>query len=250
MRCHGLVRLVLQLSDEQRRFPLQMATVLSQQFAGHGLQFFKVNKTVTHVAAARPHFLDMEAEPVSEGIKRIVHFINAVPKCTRRQLAEGLAPGPAQPPKPEGGQASSEAAEPTAEQTAVIADLHWLIHQGHVMEFANGALETAKRPSPKPPKAAPPTEARNEPSGEPVVNPPEPSPGPPASSVDSSPEVDLASEAISTPSEQASETQPQIDAAAPEEELAQRTEMEVSASGELEAEKPKEETPPPSPSGA
>ena len=29
-----------------------------------GLQFFKVNKTVTHVSVARPHYLDMEATPV------------------------------------------------------------------------------------------------------------------------------------------------------------------------------------------
>jgi hypothetical protein len=28
--------------------------------------------------------------------------------------------------------------------------LHWLIHQGHVIEFANGVLETAKKPLPKP----------------------------------------------------------------------------------------------------
>src|ERR1035438_6168668 len=43
----------------------------TQQFSGHGLQFFKVNKTVTHVCVARPHFLDMTATPVSEGVKRI-----------------------------------------------------------------------------------------------------------------------------------------------------------------------------------
>jgi hypothetical protein len=35
---------------------------------------------------------------------------------------------------------------------AVMTDLHWLIHQGHVIEFANGILETAKKPLPKPPK--------------------------------------------------------------------------------------------------
>jgi hypothetical protein len=34
----------------------------------------------------------------------------------------------------------------------VIADLHWLIHQGHVIEFADGRMDTAKKPVPKPPK--------------------------------------------------------------------------------------------------
>jgi len=160
LRSPGLTWLVRQSWEDQKRFPLQLATTLSQQFASHGLQFFKVNKTVTHVSVARPHYLDLETTPVSEGVKRIVDFINAHTKTTRRKLMEALAPAPA--PKtvidisPTGVEAAPlqapAAAEPSAEQTAVISDLHWLIHQGHVIEFADGRLETAKKPVPKPPK--------------------------------------------------------------------------------------------------
>jgi hypothetical protein len=160
--------------DEQQRFPLKVVTALSQQLAGHGLQFFKVNKSITHVAVARPHYLDLEATPVSQGIKRIVDYINAHSGCTRRQLIEALAPSapravaPATPVPAEGAvvseptsgpmapvpvQSSSapppapgDLQEPTPEQTVVISDLHWLIHQGHVIEFANGRIETAKKP--------------------------------------------------------------------------------------------------------
>jgi hypothetical protein len=160
LRCQELVRLVRSVWEDQRRFPLQIATVLSQQFAGHGLQFFKVNKTLTHVCVARPHFLDMAATPVSEGVKKIVDYINANPKRTRRHLVEALAPSPAPPAvEPAAGQPAAatpaESAQPTPEQTVVIADLHWLIHQGHVIEFANGILETAKRPLPKPSRPEP-----------------------------------------------------------------------------------------------
>ena len=167
LRSQDLTRFVRNVWEDQRRFPLQIATVLSQQFAAHGLQFFKVNKTITHVSVARPHYLDLAATPVSEGVKRIVEFINATPKCNRRQLVEALAPSPAPAPIPvvpageQTAEASAPAApqpdvsQPTAEQTAVIADLHWLIHQGHVIEFANGILETAKKPLPKPPKPEP-----------------------------------------------------------------------------------------------
>ena len=157
LRSSELQRLVRSAWEDQRRFPLQIATVLSQQFAGHGLQFFKVNKTITHVSVARPHYLDLEATPVSEGVKLIVEYINANPKSTRRKLMEALAPSPPIPvrqavageslPTP-----ATEPAEPTPEQTAVVADLHWLIHQGHVIEFANGTLEMAKKPLPRPPK--------------------------------------------------------------------------------------------------
>jgi len=193
----GLQTLARLAMEDQKRFPLKVATVLSQQFAGHGLQFFKVNRTVTHVCVARPHFLDLQNTVVSDGVRRIVDFINAHPGSTRRKLIQALAPtppAPTAPPAPPAApaeaphaapteaQATAEATgapasaasaapdastaaatsaaptppavpagpQPTPEQTAVIADLHWLIHQGHVVEYTDGRLETAKAPKPKP----------------------------------------------------------------------------------------------------
>jgi hypothetical protein len=145
----ALQRLLRAAGEEQRRFPLKLATILSQKFAGHGLQFFKVNRTVTHVSVARPHYLDLDATPVSEGVRKIVQFVEATPKCTRRRLLETLAPAPA---SAESGAASPAEIQATTDQTALAADLHWLIHQGHVIEFANGVLETAKKPAPRPPR--------------------------------------------------------------------------------------------------
>jgi hypothetical protein len=161
----GLGRVVNHLLAEQRRFPMQIATSLSQSFAKQGLQFFKVNKTVTHVAVARPHYLDLETTPVSAGVKRIVDFVNANAKCNRRKLIDALAPSPAAAPAPAAAEgetpvtAPAQVAETTPEQTALVADLHWLIHQGHVIEFANGLMETAKKPAPKPSKPEPKTAA-------------------------------------------------------------------------------------------
>lgn len=175
LRDRNLSRLVRENWEHQQRFPIQIATALSQQFASRGLQFFKVNRTVTHVAVARPHFLDLEASPVSEGVRIIVEFINAHSKCTHKQLLNALAPAPTVlvvPPPPVVADAAAAAegtpapaptpapAEPSPELAVVMTNLHWLIHQGHVIEFANGVLETAKRPLPKPekPKAKAPAE--------------------------------------------------------------------------------------------
>jgi hypothetical protein len=148
--------------DDQMRFPIKVVNILSGQFARQGLQFFKVNKSVTHVAVARPHYLDMEATPVSEGIRKIVDFINTHPRTTRKKLLEALAPSakaepaPAAAPQPAEGQPEGQ---PTGAQggtspeaAEVVSNLHWLVHQGHVIEFANGILETAKKPAPRPPK--------------------------------------------------------------------------------------------------
>lgn len=143
--------------EDQVRFPLKLVNTLCTQFSRLGLQFFKVNKTITHVSVARPAFLDMEATPVSGSIRRLIEFINATPKCTRRKAIEALAPAPVVvPAEPAPAPAAGEAAAapslpvPTPEQSALNADLHWLIHQGHVIEFANGIIETAKQPQVRP----------------------------------------------------------------------------------------------------
>jgi hypothetical protein len=163
----GLQRLIRAEWENQKHFPLPIATKLSQQFTAHGLQFFKVNKTVTHVSVARPLYLDIETNPVSDTIKRIVNYINTTPKCTRKKLVEALAPTPkvvAAPvvaPVVEGEAPAAAAApaekpaapsepDPTPEQTAILVDLHWLIHAGAVLEFADGRMETAKKPAAKP----------------------------------------------------------------------------------------------------
>lgn len=167
----ALMRLVRSTLDNQRRFPLQVATHLSQQFASRGLQFFKVNKTVTHVSVARPHYLDLETNVLTPGVRKIVEYINSHVGCTRRQLVDAMVPGGLPPEKPAASVAAPVAAAPaegtapaeaapaekaplSPELQAFASDLHWLIHQGHVIEFATGVMETAKKPAPRPAKPA------------------------------------------------------------------------------------------------
>ena len=57
---------------------------------------------------------------------------------------EAPAPAPeASAPAPNAEPAQPAEPELTGKQKAVIGDLHWLIHQGHVIEFASGVLRTA-----------------------------------------------------------------------------------------------------------
>jgi hypothetical protein len=173
---------VLRVSlERERRFPIRTMTALSGAFAHAGLQFFKRDKTAVHVAVARPHYLDLENTLVQPGIKRIIEFVNTTQGPTRKKLLAALAPAPveaiapapvaetAATVEPKDGPAPETAAAPVAEapaapaaeaapavpqttaaQQAVLSDLHWLVHQGHVIEFASGLLETAKKPQPKP----------------------------------------------------------------------------------------------------
>jgi hypothetical protein len=177
----ALTRVLRVSLERERRFPIRTMTALSGAFAHAGLQFFKRDKTAVHVAVARPHYLDLENILVQPGIKRIIEFINSTPGATRKKLLAALAPSPvveaAAPevaaaavvePTPESPAApAAEVAaappavvQPTGEQQALLSDLHWLVHQGHVIEFASGLLETAKKPQPKPEVVAEPAKPR------------------------------------------------------------------------------------------
>ena len=240
LRSRELQQLVRNDWERQCYFPLQLATKLSHEFAAHGLQFFKVNKTVTHVGVARPLFLDLETTPVSDGIKRIVNFINTNPKCTRKKLIEALAPtpkpaasapvapAPAAPAAEDRGgstptpnePAALPVADPTPEQTLVLVDLHWLIHSGAVLEFADGRMDTAKKPLPRPVKPE-----KKKAEGKPVAE------GEAAVATETVPPTEDAVESaaeISAPAETVAE--PAVETSAPAESAAPPT--EASASGE------------------
>jgi hypothetical protein len=232
---------------------------LSHDFASLGLQFFKVNKTVTHVGVARPLFLDLETTPVSDGIKRIVNFINNTPKCTRKRLIEALAPTPSvikiKPEAPAAPAAEAPGAstptpnepaalpvaEPTPEQTLVLVDLHWLIHSGAVLEFADGKMETAKKPLPRPPQPEK-KPAKVKPAAE----------GEAAPATETVPQTEVVAEPaaeVSAPAETVAEIQVPTEAAVPATEVPTSGET-ISSAVELapapEAAPPSEEVPSPS----
>lgn len=211
MPCRPLQRLVRQKWEEQQRFPLELATLLSQQLASQGLHFFKVNK-ITHVSVARPSYLDLETTVISETAKNLLLFIQTHPKCTRRQIFEAIAPGAlAAIQAPAEGAPASEL---TPEAINIIDNLHWLTRQGHVIEFANGTLEAARKPAPKPPKPEP------APAAEPPVaveaaeatasaNAPAEIESAPAAPENSASKEDAAAEAA-TPSEQPAQPTPEV----------------------------------------
>ena len=166
-RMQNLVRYAI---DDQRRFPLKVVNMLSQEFSSHGLQFFKRKKSVTHVSVSRPHHLNLEQTPVSDSIRNIVTFVSENKDCTRRMILDKFAP---EPEKPETAEAPAEGDEPKAppplspERTAILSDLHWLVHQGHVVEYANGQMEIAPKPQPpqqKKKKPRPPKTPKTEPT--------------------------------------------------------------------------------------
>ena len=146
---------------EQQKFPLESATVLSRMFSRQGLHVFSFarngsDRAFLYISVARPRCLN-EGENLSKEIQRIMDFVRANPDCTRKKLIESLRPQTGAPAEePSSAAAKETEAAPaipvvnqrTSEEKAIIADLHWLIHEGHVIEFSDGKIEVAKKPPP------------------------------------------------------------------------------------------------------
>jgi hypothetical protein len=140
--------------SELDRFPLPLAHILGQQLAGRGLQIFKAHENITFVGVARPKYLDRTTSPVSEALGAMLDYIEGHSKTPRAEQWKALV---ALRPAPE---ADAE----DHREMAVAADLSWLLHEGHVIDFARGNLEAARKPKPPtPPKAGKKTKGAQEP---------------------------------------------------------------------------------------
>ena len=176
---HGstpLIReLLLRQLQELDRFPLPLAHGVGRELASRGLQIFKAQKKIVHVSVARPKYLDRETTPIGEGFRVILDYLEAHPKQQRdKQWAallalradpapevpvitepsvEGAIPPDATPDKDDSPAPADESLK--RREQALGADLLWLLHQGHVIDFAMGNLQAALKPTPKPdPKPA------------------------------------------------------------------------------------------------
>jgi len=209
---HLLRELLLQNLREMDRFPLPLAQAIGKELTGRGLQIFKSHKKIIHVSMARPRYLDRETTPIGESFRAILEYLEAHPNqrrdkqwtallALRTETAESAtdttAPLVAAPvteaptateettppaaasetPAPEASLTSDDETMKKREQ-ALGTDLLWLLHQGHVLDFAMGNLQAATRPAPKqaPKPSKKEAAATAESTGEEVVAPEEESP--------------------------------------------------------------------------
>ncbi len=123
----------------ERKFPLRTAQTLSDRLRPEGFHFFKHRKGITYVSSVRPKRFE-SLDGLSDQVQKIITFLRAHPDSVRKQLAENLQP---------------------TDEERLLADLHWLIQEGYVVEFADGRLWALENRPPTPP--APPAPPATEP---------------------------------------------------------------------------------------
>jgi hypothetical protein len=197
--------------EDLNRFPLPLAHGLGQQLVGRGLQIFKNRDNITFVGVARPRYLDRQATPVSEGLSGILDYLEGHGTTARAEQIKALVA--LRPVPAEGAEDDREA--------AVIRDLSWLIHEGHVIDYIKRGLEAARKPKPPtPPKksarrpeaaaASPEAAAVATDSPEENVTTAEPAPSPTAEATEipASPVEPIVSEETAAPAPQTPENNP------------------------------------------
>lgn len=145
--------------EEEARFPLRLAQSLSRALSAAGLRFHKAANRTTFVSASRPRHLNVEETAVSDSIRRILGIIREKKSIRRTQLLDLLAPkapvAPSAPvpatPETPASEAAPAAAPEDPVRAAVLQDLLWLTHEGYVIEYADGRLESVPPPK-NPPK--------------------------------------------------------------------------------------------------
>ncbi len=145
---HEAIRLAWQ---SERRFPLKTANQLQARLRQEGFHFFKHDKAITYVSAIRPRRFEAGQE-LTEHVRKIVAFLRTHENCRRQNLlAHFLSSATVNDQQ----QATTESNAQKRTEELLLADLHWLIQDGYLVEFGDGRLWALEDKPPKPAPATP-----------------------------------------------------------------------------------------------
>ncbi len=129
--------------ESERKFPIRTVNEVRPRLQRVGLHFFKHPNGVTFISRIKPQRFEAGQE-LTEQVRKILALVRSDGKCSRKKLMETLFVKPA----PEGATASTTS---TREQEMLLADFHWLLAEGYLIELSDGGLWSP------PDKTAPPT---------------------------------------------------------------------------------------------
>ena len=149
----SLGRVIEDAWAHEYRSPSKMIQELIGAFRQVGLHVFRHRKGMLFVSPVRARPFKHGTASVSPTVVAILEALAGKPGINRNQLLEKL-------PQEEGAEPGSD----EKRKLALASDLHWLISEGHVIEFNDGALDLP-RIKPLPPRAPPPAAGVSAPNG-------------------------------------------------------------------------------------
>jgi hypothetical protein len=120
----------------ETRSPSKMMQELAAGLRQAGLNIFRHRRGMLFVSPVRARVFGHERAGVSTSINAILEKVEKSPGINRKQLAEQLAV------------ADADAAAADRAKMTLANDLHWLIHEGYVIEFNDGTLDLPRAKAP------------------------------------------------------------------------------------------------------
>jgi hypothetical protein len=121
---------------QETRSPSKMMQELAAGLRQAGLNIFRHRRGMLFVSPVRARVFGHERAGVSTSINSILEKVEKSPGINRKQLAEQLAV------------ADADAAAAERAKMTLANDLHWLIHEGYVIEFNDGTLDLPRAKAP------------------------------------------------------------------------------------------------------
>jgi len=174
--------------EQERKFPLKTANEMRGRLRHEGFHFFKDPKGITFISRIKPQKFESITH-LSDQIQKIIVFLREHVGCKRKRLVEHFATPSAAPvvdaaPAPSVAPDANAPAVPApvipSAEDRVLADLHWLIQDGYVVEFSDGRLWAQADRPPQPVSTKKPKPAATETPAENAAAPPEPATTEPA----------------------------------------------------------------------
>jgi hypothetical protein len=124
--------------ERELAYPASLVHGLRPYFNEQNLHVFKHRKRVLYLSAVRPKPVTSSNE-FADGPATLLTVIGESPRISKRDLAIKIL-GTPEPDAP-------ESPELSARKTQLAADLHYLVHTGLVIEFADGKLDLPLSPA-------------------------------------------------------------------------------------------------------
>jgi hypothetical protein len=127
----------------QRRFPLDTANALRGRLRRESFTIFKKgSKGISYVCAVKRRFR-VPGQSFSDSLAALIAFIEANPMVKESELAARHLGFAARPAPVEGAEPVTVPAEETEKLAKLKGDLRYLVKEGYVTEFVDGALYCA-----------------------------------------------------------------------------------------------------------
>lgn len=121
------------------RFPLSLAVSLGHALASRGVQLFKAHQNITYCSGTRPRILDRNAYPVSDGVSKILDYIEANPDVPRNEQWKALLAVRASVLTPD--LPAEQQSENSGVEATLASELAWLLREGFIIDFARKGFQ-------------------------------------------------------------------------------------------------------------